>query len=206
MSESQKTVYQFKILLKNLKPNIWRRIQVPEDYNFEELSNAILSVMGWSGSHLHNFNIKNPITGVKEIIGEKPDEEYYSTSTIWEKEAKIRDFFIDHKSKALYCYDFGDGWDHEVQLMRILPADQNLRYPRCVAGKRACPPEDCGGTGGYMELLGFRKKENPSAEEKERLEWYSMDGDFDPEEFDPTKVIFESLSERKKQLESCCVS
>lgn len=191
-SNVQKNVYQFKIALKGIKPTIWRRIQVPEDYNFFQLSDAILRAMGWAGSHLHDFKMKNPETGAQETIGEDPEEDN-SCNSLNEKNTKIKDFFINNKSKALYTYDFGDGWDHEVQLMKIVPAIPGKKYPICITGKRACPPEDCGGIHGYQELLQKRAKpkEKQTQEEKEELQWYQMDGDFDPEEFNPFYVSFD---------------
>lgn len=189
--KEEKNVYQFKISLKRIKPTIWRRIQVPEDYTFYELSDAILNAMGWAGSHLHDFKMKNPETGGQETIGEDPNMDD-SCASLDEKETKIKDFFINNKSKALYTYDFGDNWDHEVQLMRILPAIDGKEYPVCIAGKRACPPEDCGGTWGYQSLLEKRgkPKDQLTDEEREELEWYQIDDDFDPEEFNPRNVDF----------------
>ena len=203
MAQNEKKIYQFKITLKGVKPSIWRRIQVPENYNFENLSDAILSAMGWYGTHLHSFTMKNPITGEKEEIGEKSED---NEDCISERRAKIRDYFIDNKSKAEYLYDFGDCWEHVVQLMKILPADPKKEYPRCVAGKRACPSEDCGGYRGYMELVEAWKKENPTEEEKKQLKWYHMDEGFDPEKFDMDLIEFEPLNKMKKEHDRCCVS
>ena len=194
MAEVQnKQVYQFKITLKGTKPiKIWRRIQVPEEYSFYELSHAILNVMGWHGGHLHDFKMKNPETGLQEVIRDDPDN-LNSCSTLNEKETKIRDFFINNKSKAIYEYDFGDSWVHDVQLQRILPARPSKKYPSCIAGKGVCPPEDCGGTEGYKELLvKWRKsKDERTHDENEELLWYQMDDHYDPEEFDPSLVSFE---------------
>lgn len=191
ISNSEKNVYQFKIALKGIKPTIWRRIQVPEDYTFYELSDAILNAMGWVGGHLHDFKMKNPETGTQETIGEDPDRENSCTS-LDEKETKIKDFFINNKSKAHYTYDFGNCWGHNVELMRIVPAVPGKEYPVCIAGKRACPPEDCGGTYGYDELLKKRAKAKAERtdEENEELEWYQMDDDFDPEAFNPKEIDF----------------
>lgn len=195
MAESAPRVYQLKITLKRTKPPIWRRIQVPEDYTFEDLHLAIQEAMGWWNTHLHQFKIVNPKTGVKDTIG-KPDDSGFSFveyNPVLESEAKIADYFVDPKNKALYEYDFGDGWDHDVVLEKILPAVSGSTYPQCLAGKRACPPENCGGTDGYEELLQILADPNHS-EYEERLDWITnecaKDDPFDPSKFDP-KSVFE---------------
>ena len=191
MAESVPKVYQFKITLKDYKPNIWRRIQVPENYNFWELHNAIQDAMGWQNGHLHQFDIIDPKTGIVAKIGSKGDEYYGLGHIIRGKRANIADYFLSPKDKALYEYDFGDGWQHDVVLQRILPEKAGTQYPRCVAGKMACPPEDCGGTWGYERLQEILK--NPQHEEyAERLEWFG--GSFDPLKFDPKSVEFGSES------------
>jgi hypothetical protein len=85
-----------------------------------------------------------------------------------------------------YVYDFGDDWVHKVVVEKVLPADPRISYPVCVAGKRACPPEDCGGVWGYREFLAaISDPDHP--EHEEMLEW--VGGAFDPEEFDPSNFI-----------------
>ena len=187
-------IYQFKISLKRIKPSIWRRIQVPEDYTFHQLHVAIQHAMGWSSAegnyHLHQFVMKNP---EKTTIG-IPDRELPEVKN--GKKVKIANYFsLDGNMKANYEYDFGDGWDHEVLLEKILPAKANTEYPTCTAGKRACPPEDCGGSEGYKELLEIMA--DPNHEEYEdKKEWLVqfayMDEDetFDPEKFDPKYFEF----------------
>ena len=161
-------IYEFKIALTRIKPPIWRRIQVAENISFWELHIAIQHAMGWSSCdydyHLHEFN--------NGSINENN-----------EKGVKISDYFSLSNNKATYVYDFGDYWEHTVVLEKILPAVDGVQYPKCIAGKRACPPEDCGGIGGYEVLLEIIA--NPSHEEyKGRMEW--LEGEFaDPEHFDP---------------------
>ncbi|WP_341763567.1 plasmid pRiA4b ORF-3 family protein [Candidatus Tisiphia endosymbiont of Beris chalybata] len=178
-------IYQFKITLKYTKPKIWRRIQVPEKYNFEDLHFAIQNAMGWENYHLHQFEIINPKTGTKDLIS-SPDDEGFC-DVIPEDKAKIVKYFLSPKDKAIYEYDFGDGWKHEVVLEKILPTVAGATYPQYLAGERACPPEDCGGVGGYEYLLEIIA--DPDHEEyKERIEWLS--DDFNPKDFDPKLVKF----------------
>ncbi len=185
-------VYQFKITLKGLKPPIWRRILVPENYSFWELHVAVQDSMGWLDYHLHEFGILNPKTGLREVIG-IPDDDFddFDIKAGWE--CKIKDYFSEDNPKADYIYDFGDNWEHIVKLEKILPKSENQEYPVCLAGKRKCPPEDCGGVWGYMEFL--EAINDPEHEEhEEMLEW--VGDEFDPEEFDPKKVVFDDPAKR----------
>lgn len=127
----------------------------------------------------------NPKTGQKDIIS-MPDDEGFC-DLISEDKAKIAKYFLTPKDKAIYEYDFGDGWQHEVMLEKILPSVVGTDYPQCIAGERACPPEDCGGVGSYEHLLGIIS--NPNHEEyEERMKW--LRDDFNSEEFDPRLVEF----------------
>ena len=172
MAHANSLVYQFKIILMECDrasiPVIWRRIQVPSNYNFKQLHVAIQRAMGWESVHfdyhMHQFKMTNPQTGVKAVIT-KPDPEdedsasfsaamgYPYTPVTDEKKAKIAKFFVNGNSKAKYEYDFGDCWDHEIILENILPAQPNISYPVCIAGERHCPPEDSHGVYGYKQLL-----------------------------------------------------
>ena len=100
-------IYQFKITLKEIKPKIWRRIQVTENYTFWDLHVAIQDAMGWQDCHLHQFEIINPKTGERELIGIPEEEGFNDTDTVSEKKAKIAKYFLSIKDKANYEYDFG---------------------------------------------------------------------------------------------------
>ncbi|MBI4457309.1 MAG: plasmid pRiA4b ORF-3 family protein [Acidobacteria bacterium] len=186
-------VYQFKISLQGLEPAIWRRIQVPGNYTFWDLHVAIQDPMGWLDYHLHLFRMLNPATRKEESIG-IPDEEEdldLEISPGWERE--ISNYFSMENPAAEYQYDFGDNWLHDVTLEQILCREINVKYPKCVGGQRACPPEDCGGIWGYQEFL--EAISNPTHEEHERmLEW--VGGSFDSERFDSKKVRFENPAKR----------
>jgi hypothetical protein len=85
-------------------------------------------------------------------------------------------------TRFAYTYDFGDNWDHALVIENSLPAVEALSHPTCTAGKRKCPPEDCGGPWGYRELLDvFADLAHP--EHAERREW--LGEDFDPNDFHP---------------------
>lgn len=188
-------IYQFKVLLQGIKPSIWRRIQVPDSYSFYDLHVAIQDSMGWEDYHLHEFNIENPKNLSKDFIG-LPNEEwadFEDRSILASWQTKISDYFSQENLIAEYMYDFGDGWEHLVTLEKIFPARKNMRYPRCTHGERACPPEDCGGIGGYNNLLEVLA--DPHHEEYESLlKW--LGGDFDATKFSPEEVIFENPRKR----------
>ncbi len=190
-------VYQFRIELQEIKPRIWRRIQVPETYTFWDLHVAIQVSMGWTDSHLHEFVIKNPKTGRKINIG-FPDEDFgRKVSESWKK--SIIDFFSLENPKAEYTYDFGDDWQHIVMLEEILPRGKGVKYPLCVDGGRACPPEDCGGSHGYENFLEIIM--DPKHEEHDSmLDWAG--GAFNPEHFDCKEVVFDNPSERLAALDA----
>lgn len=145
-------VYQFKITLKDIKPLIWRRIQVPKTYTFWDFHVAIQDSMGWFDGHLHEFEINNPLTELKILIG-IPEEEFADYKVLPGWKIKIADYFLRENKSANYIYDFGDNWEHKITLEKILLKENNVTYPLCVKGERACPPEDCGGTYRYEDFL-----------------------------------------------------
>ena len=193
MKKKYNQVFQFKITLKGIKPPIWRRIQVSETYTFWDLHVAIQDAMGWDDYHLHEFELVNPLTGLKQSIG-SPDKEF-DREVFSELKQKLVDFFSMENRSAVYTYDFGDNWEHKIQLEKILPREEGVTYPICIKGKRACPPEDCGGIWGYAELLEILG--NPNHEEyEEMLEW--LGGEFDPEHFDVEEISFGNPEKRRK--------
>ena len=169
-------VYQLKIALKHVKPPVWRRVQV-KDCTLARLHDVIQTCMGWTNSHLHAFEIAG------EQYGE-PDPDGMM-EVINEARIKLSQVVAQGLTKFAYTYDFGDNWDHVIQVEKTLEAEPGARYPRCVAGKRACPPEDCGGPWGYGHFLeAIQGPKHP--EHKDMLEW--VGGEFDPEAFDMEAV------------------
>ena len=145
-------VFLFKIELLDITPAIWRRIVVPSDYNFWDLHVAIQDSMGWQDRHLHHFDIR--ARGKKKTVSIGiPDFDGISEMEItpgWT--VPIYSHFTDLGTEALYYYDYGDSWSHKVRLEGFLIKEKGIRYPVCVGGERACPPEDCGGPPGYYNL------------------------------------------------------
>ena len=173
------TVYELKVTLLGAEPPIWRRIQVT-DCTLDKLHEHIQTSMGWTNSHLHQFRIGEQYYGDPELMHESFDELDFRDST-----ATLLGDIVPLQSKRfriLYEYDFGDSWEHEVLFEGRFDAEAGRKYPVCLGGERACPPEDCGGVWGYADFLeAIRNKKHP--EHQEMLEW--IGGRFDPEKFDP---------------------
>lgn len=171
-------LYQFKITLLGAKPAIWRRIQVP-DCTLDRLHEYIQTAMGWTNSHLHHFRIGEQLYGDPLLMQENMEELGYEDST-----TTLVSEIIPTSGKRfrfIYEYDFGDGWEHEVLCEGCPKAEADRKYPLCLQGKRACPPEDCGGVWGYADFLEAIRNKNHEQHE-DMLEW--IGGQFDPEEFD----------------------
>ncbi len=197
----KKQLYQFKITLKETKPPIWRKIQVPSSYTFWDLHVAIQDVMGWQDYHLHEFQIKD-LNGTKVFVGIPTDDdmmadfmEDHKVLPGWKH--KLSKFLSITEPSFLYVYDFGDDWQHTIKLEKVLPAEEGVTYPRCIGGKRNSPPEDCGGPWGYENLLEVLSDPG-NAEYEEMKEWADSmkGGPFDPEAFNPNRVLFENPRER----------
>ena len=161
-------------------PPIWRRIQVP-DCTLGELHEVLQVVMGWEDCHLHQFIVRGEYYGPLDPEDsdwdmEMEDEEKISISQVAKTGRKVR---------FIYEYDFGDSWQHEILLEKILEPEPNVTYPRCIEGARACPPEDVGGIWGYAEFLGAISDPNHE-DHDEMVEW--VGGKFDPEKFSVDKV------------------
>jgi hypothetical protein len=168
-------IYQLKITLKYIRPPIWRRIQVRGDITLAKLQRIMQATMGWYDSHLHQFIVGTSYYGVPSI------DDSLDLEVKDERRTRLEDIVSRPKKKIVYEYDFGDGWEHEILLEKILQPEPAARYPCCIGGARACPPEDCGGTGGYENFLAAIR--DPAHEEHdEYLEW--IGGEFDPEAFD----------------------
>jgi len=199
--EKPKQAFVLKVSLNDSRPLIWRRLLVPENLTFFELHCAIQDAMGWMDGHLHDFRITDTKSGksIKDgtTVIALPNSEFSSIfETKNEREELINQWFGIKMKQCIYTYDFGDNWDHTVKLEKIVLFDDTATYPQCLAGAQACPPEDCGGLGGYDRVQAIMKnKKHP--EHKEMLEWLCLDDvlDFDPHHFDPKEVEFSDPNE-----------
>lgn len=171
-------VLQLKISLDHIKPSIWRRVLVQDSMTLGELHHVIQVAMGWSDSHLHEFEISGVAYGVLDDESFQ-DESFFVVLDEWQ--FALSSLALREKQRIKYTYDFGDDWRHSVVVEKFLQVDASLNYPLCIKGKRACPPEDCGGPWGYADFLeAIGDTTNP--EHDEMLEWIGEE--FEPEEFD----------------------
>ena len=194
MKKKFNKVYQFRVALKDIKPAVWRRMQVPETYTFWDLHVAIQDAMGWLDCHLHQFKMIEPMTKTKVDIGIPDEEDDYEILPGWRQ--KIRDYFSPDNKTAYYIYDFGDNWAHTILFEKILPREKGVTYPLCIEGQRSCPPEDCGGVCGYEKFLEIIM--DPGHEQYEEMLAWS--GNFEPEYFDSSAVAFDDPAKRFKAL------
>ena len=171
-------VYELDITLEDIAPAIWRRVQVPAEITMAELHHVIQIAMGWSDAHLHQYLVGGEVIGVPDPEGDG------AVGVPFTDEATIRLVDVALANTTLrYEYDFGDLWRHRVVVSRVLSHDAEAAV--CVDGARACPPEDCGGAGGYGELLDILA--DPShTDHAARLA--AVDGGFDAEAFDRERV------------------
>jgi len=176
LTPSDELIYQLKVTLLGIRPPVWRRIQVRGDITLYKLNRIIQAAMGWLGYHLFEFRIGDVAFG-------EPDPDWDWVKIRSARRMRLRDIAaaLGPKGRFRYVYDFGDNWQHNVVIEKALLPERRVRYPVCVGGRRASPPDDCGGPWGYGELLeAIRDPNHPEHEEK--LEW--LGGAFDPEEFD----------------------
>ncbi len=175
---SSTTLYQFKITLEEIQPPIWRRIQV-KNCTLDKLHEHIQTAMGWTNSHLHQFMIDGILHGDPALIleGFLDDPEVVNSLDTRISEILPED---GNRFRFKYEYDFGDDWEHEILFEGCLKAEKGKRYPLCLEGERACPPEDVGGPDSYQEYL-----ETLSHTDHEQWEEFSKwRGPWRPEHFE----------------------
>ena len=172
--------YQIKVALSHIKPPVWRRLIVDSRISLDALHDALQISMGWTNSHMHQF-----IDRAGVIYGQSYDDEFMpslGSKTIEESAVLLNEVLKTEKDWIKYEYDFGDGWEHKITLEKILPHKKNQFPVACIKGKRACPPEDCGGPWGYAHMLEQLAAPEDDEEYAELLEW--LGDDFEPENFD----------------------
>lgn len=184
-------VCQFKIVLEGIDPLIWRRIQVLGTYSFWDLHVAVQDAMGWQDYHLHRFEIPHPLSGVRINIGIQSEKSKWNRELLVVWEEKISDYFTTANNNARYLYDYlADTWIHTLTLEGIFPREEGTGYPLCLDGRRACPPEDCGGVPGYYRLL--RSLNRQDQKHKLRL----PGGAYDPERLKIDEIYFDNPERR----------
>ena len=171
------SVHRLKIALRDVKPQVWRRIEVSSATKLPTLSRILLAAMGWSDTHLHEF--------IADGVHYGTDDPDFPSGVRSERNRTLSDIAPLKGDRFDFHYDFGDDWRHRVTVEAVTPLEGDATAPHCIAGARACPPEDCGGPGGYDDLLAALA--DPSHDEHESLTTW-VGGSFDPTEFDLRSV------------------
>ncbi len=202
------TIHTIRIKLEHSNPPIWRSVAVPSDLTLRDLHDVIQIVMGWGNEHLYQFTVPGkrlvseemarliPIPGLdfssmkanspkrhfgpdagNPLYGDEEDDASVTLAQVCPKD----------KSEMTYLYDFGDSWKHLIHVQKITPPNPDKKYPLCVEGQMACPPEDCGGIWGYANLIKNLAKAKRNPRVYEEISERFHDG-FDSEQFDIEKV------------------
>ncbi|WP_031410264.1 plasmid pRiA4b ORF-3 family protein [Thiomonas sp. FB-Cd] len=175
-----KNVYQLHVQLLYVEPRVWRRLWVPDNLTLTDLDQVIQTAMGWTNSHLHEFEIDG------QRYGMSLDEYPIDKPAKLDKDYRLSEVLSQHVKTFIYTYDFGDDWRHAVTVEQTLKPDPALNtWPQCLEGENACPPEDVGGVPGYMEFLEA-VGDSTHEEHKAMRRWFG--GLFDPKGFDINAV------------------
>ncbi len=167
---------RLKITLEHFRPAIWRRVEVDDDLTFRDFHRVLQKAMGWYDCHLHEFRVAG-----QRVSLPSPDDDLFDDGPALPEDTTTLGELLEGQRKFRYWYDFGDDWWHTIAIEKRLPPDPDAPPAVLVAGKGACPPEDCGGVYGYADLLEVLN--NPDNEEyEETRKW--LGGDFDPSHFD----------------------
>ena len=176
-------VYRLKIVLIGTKPVIWRRLQAPANAKLDWLHAAFQVAIGWTNSHLHQFKAGGQLYSDTRVNFAEFEGD---PEILEERKFTLQQIAPREKSAFCYAYDFGDSWEHEITVERILPSETGaVKVGLCLDGARACPPEDCGGIWGYDNLLKILKNRN-HPEYKSMTEW--LGGPFDAAAFDLANI------------------
>ena len=169
-----KTAIQLRISLKDHTPTIWRRLVVPGEIKLSKLHSIFQAAMGWEDYHLHQFQIGEQVYGMPDDEGDFGEFDDIDEDTV------VLSDVVSAPLRFSYQYDFGDNWQHEVVVETVESVPLVLKFAACIDGQRACPPEDCGGTGGFEEFV--EAVTDPTHEEHvDYVEWVGRP--FDPESF-----------------------
>ena len=175
--------YQLKIVLLDSEPPVWRRLQVPGDAKLDWLHAVLQVAIGWTNSHLHAFQVgEDRYSDTRNHFTEHEG----APEILEARKFTLRQIAPREQDAFGYEYDFGDSWEHEVTVEKILPpAPAASKSALCLDGARACPPEDCGGVWGYADLIEtLKNRKHP--EHKNMKEWLGRA--FDAEAFDVAKT------------------
>jgi hypothetical protein len=190
-------IYQIKISLKDIRPEIWRRIQIDSKTTLYEMHHIIQIVMNWRNYHLYQFVINDKLYRTRIRYGNA--ELLDDPEAIDDRSTLISSILINEKDTLIYEYDFGDSWEHLIKLEKIIQIGK-IMHPKCTAGKLNTPPEDCGGIPGFYNFVDIMS-DKKSRDYKSTRKWYG--GEYDPIFMDLAKINenLEKLTDFIKEYE-----
>lgn len=189
---ASRAAYVVRVDLNGAEPPIWRRLRLASDMSLPRLHDVVQIVMGWMDSHLHHFQMgpdqedfrMTPfLTHFDEMEGE--------TDGLFERDVRLDETIAEPGQRLFYEYDFGDSWQHTITLEKVEPWDDDAPEVTCLTGRRACPPEDVGGIGGYEEAVSAWRGESG-----ENPEWFQQIRDWLPVDFDPERFDTDEINEQ----------
>ena len=185
-SNGRAPIYQIKVSLRGAKPPIWRRLEVPGDTSLAALHDILQIAFDWDDSHLHVFETPYGLFGVAD-----PELGHRSENPV-----TLEQVAPATGDKVTYTYDFGDDWEHEILVEKIADPQPLAGYPRCTGGRRAAPPDDCGGIWGYHQLIDVIA-DPAHPDHQQSLEWLGLDtpADFDPAHFKAVDITLRLFGE-----------
>ena len=178
--------YRIRVDITGATPPIWRRMEVGSDLMLDDLHIAIQTVLGWTDSHLHRFGLGLEIWDHGTEFYLCPfDADEGEDAGVPEDQVRLDEVLVDAGDTLLYVYDYGDNWGHKIRLEAVSDRPDGVTPVVCIDGRRAGPPEDCGGVHGYEEMLS--EAADPTSDEHadavERMVHYFGGTDFDPSQF-----------------------
>lgn len=186
-------IVQLKITLAHTKPPIWRRVLVDKKTSFFELHHIIQIAMGWENCHLFEFKVHSYRIGEPDI-----DDSYAPHKLVDANTVTLESVLTEAQESFVYEYDFGDGWVHNLKVEKYLPRDAKTTYPLCIKGAQNCPPEDCGGVGGYYYMLdALSDKKHP--EYREMKTWLGSSYDAGLFDLDETNTFLKAFAAHFKR-------
>jgi hypothetical protein len=168
--------FQFKIQIEDItKPPVWRKVLVPETFTFHRFHQVIQAAFGWKDAHLYQFSERE--YGIGQVIGiPTENEDEWDTPVVDSRNKKLKEIFVKEGKKYIYIYDLGDDWVHKITLEKMI-AENKDRKAKCIDGKGACPPENCGGVWGYEEIKDVFARDPQSKKAVDLRKWLGLNDD-----------------------------
>lgn len=187
-------IVQIRIVLQDVEPPIWRRVQVPAAFSLRRLHDVIQAVMCWLDYHLHQFEVGDKLYGQPEIAG----GDHFGPPLYSDRNTRLAQLLERGVARFTYTYDFGDDWQHDIEIERTLPAQPGIEYPILVEGERRGPPEDCGGPFGFMAFLDAMSDPG-HPDHAELMDWHGEPFDAEDMELDKVEAMLSRIRGLRRQ-------